>query len=123
VEAALAAHLGVRAEDWLATATRYTAATIEVNYRRYVFPRCPAREVVLSGGGAHNRTLRRDVAQLLPECQVLTQEDLGWDSDSKEAVAFALIAHETLRGRPGNVPTATGASRRVLLGNITPGGL
>ena len=120
VEAALAAHPNIRPEDWLATATRYTAATIEVNYRRYVFPRCPAQEIILSGGGAHNLTLRRDVAGLLPECKVLTQEDLGWNSDSKEAVAFALMAHETFQGRPSNVPSATGASRPVILGNITP---
>jgi anhydro-N-acetylmuramic acid kinase len=119
-EAALAAHPGVRPEDWLATAVRYTAATIELNYRRYVFPRCPAREIILGGGGAHNKTLIRDIGALLPECTVLTQEDLGWNSDSKEAVAFALLAHETLAGRPGNVPGATGAKRPVILGSITP---
>jgi anhydro-N-acetylmuramic acid kinase len=120
VEAALASHPGIKPEDWLATATRYTAASIELNYRRYVFPRCPAREIILGGGGAHNQTLRRDIAALLPECTVLTQEDLGWNSDSKEAVAFALLAHETMQGRPGNVPGATGAKRRVILGSITP---
>jgi anhydro-N-acetylmuramic acid kinase len=122
VEAALASHPGIKPEDWLATATRYTAASIEFNYRRYVFPRCPAREIILGGGGAHNRTLRRDIAALLPECTVLTQEDLGWNSDAKEAVAFALLAHETIQGRPGNVPGATGAKSRVILGNITPAG-
>jgi anhydro-N-acetylmuramic acid kinase len=120
VTAALAAHPDIRPEDWLATATRYTAAAMELNYRRYVFPRCPAQEIILSGGGVHNVALRRDIARLLPECEVLTQEDLGWSSDSKEAVAFALMAHETLRGRPSNVPSATGASRRVILGNIPP---
>lgn len=119
VEAALAAHPGIQPEDWLATATRYTAATIELNYRKYLFPRCPAEEVILSGGGAHNDTLRRDIVQLLPECRVLTQEDLGWSSDAKEAVAFALMAHETMHGRPSNVPGATGAARHVIMGNIT----
>ncbi|MDR1731798.1 MAG: anhydro-N-acetylmuramic acid kinase [Synergistaceae bacterium] len=120
VKAALAAHPEVAPADWLATATRYTAVTMEINYRRYVFPRCPAREVILSGGGVHNETLRREIARLLPECEILTQEDLGWNSDAKEAVAFALMAHETLRGRPSNMPGATGASSFVVLGNITP---
>jgi anhydro-N-acetylmuramic acid kinase len=119
-EAALASHPGISPEDWLATATRYTAAAIELNYRRYVFPRCPAKEIILGGGGAHNKTLLRDIAALLPECRVLTQEDLGWNSDSKEAVAFAILARETMRGRPGNVPGATGAKRPVILGSITP---
>jgi anhydro-N-acetylmuramic acid kinase len=119
VEAALASHPGIKPEDWLATATRYTAATIELNYRRYVFPRCPAKEIIAGGGGAHNKTLLREIGALLPECKVMTQEDLGWNSDSKEAVAFALLAHETMQGRPGNVPGATGAKRRVILGSIT----
>jgi len=120
VEAALRAHPGIRPEDWLATATRYTAASIELNYRKYLFPRCPAEEVILSGGGAHNDTLRRDIARLLPKCRILTQEDLGWSSDAKEAVAFALMAHETMHGRPSNVPSATGAARPVVMGSITP---
>jgi anhydro-N-acetylmuramic acid kinase len=120
VETALASHPGIKGEDWLATATRYTAATVELNYRRYVFPRCPAKEIIIGGGGAHNKTLLKEIAALLPECAVMTQEDLGWNSDSKEAVAFAILGHETLRGRPGNVPGATGAKRRVVLGNITP---
>lgn len=120
VDAALAAFPGVSPADWLATATRYTAATMQVNYARYVFPRCDAREIILSGGGAHNLTLRRDIEALFPGRTVLTQEDLGYSSDAKEAVAFAVIAHETMRGKPGNVPGATGASRFVVMGNITP---
>ena len=118
-EAALRKYPDLSPQDWLATATRYTAETIAYNYRAFVFPRCPAKEVILSGGGAFNLTLRRDIAALLPECEVITQEDLGWSSDSKEAVAFALMAHETVNGRPSNVPGATGASRPVILGNIT----
>ena len=120
VEAQLDRYPGISPEDWLATATRYTAETIAANYRAYVFPACPVREVILSGGGAYNLTLKRDIAALLPECEVITQEDLGWSSDSKEAVAFALMAYETLNGRPSNVPGATGAARPVILGCITP---
>jgi len=85
-----------------------------------VFPRCPAAEVILSGGGSHNLAIRDWIAELLPECRVMTQEDLGWSSDAKEAVAFALMAYETMHGRPSNVPGATGAHRPVILGNITP---
>ncbi len=119
-DAALRKYPDISPRDLIATATFYTAKTIEANYRAYVFPKCPAREVILSGGGAHNLTLRRDIACLLPECSVLTQEDLGFSSDAKEAVAFALLAHETVQGRPSNLPGATGASRPVILGSITP---
>ncbi len=120
VEEALRAHPGIAPEDWLATATRYTAESMALNYNLYVFPRCPAEEVILSGGGAHNDTLKRHIQALMPKSRVMTQEDLGWNSDSKEAVAFALLAHETLHRRPGNVPSATGAKRPMILGNITP---
>ncbi len=120
VAEALEKHPDIAKEDWVATATRYTAASIAANYRAYVFPRCPAREVILSGGGSHNLAIREGIAQLLPECRVMTQEDLGWNSDSKEAVAFALMANETMNGNPSNVPSATGAKRPMILGNITP---
>ncbi len=120
VNGALRSRPDLSPQDFIATATRYTAACIEYSYRAFVFPRCPVREVILSGGGAHNLTLRRDIAALLPECEVLTQEDLGFSSDAKEAVAFALLAHETVAGRPSNLPGATGASKPVILGNVTP---
>jgi anhydro-N-acetylmuramic acid kinase len=49
-------------------------------------------------------------------------DDFGIDADAKEAVSFAILARETLRGRPSNVPAATGAARPVVLGKIVPGG-
>ncbi|MDR2656615.1 MAG: anhydro-N-acetylmuramic acid kinase [Oscillospiraceae bacterium] len=119
VQDALAAHPGLCARDWIATATQFTAASIARNIRMHVMPRCPVRELVISGGGVHNATLRHGIQTLLPDLTVLTQEDLGWDSDAKEAVAFALLAYETMNGRPGNVPGATGASRQVVLGSVT----
>ncbi len=121
VRSSLKAHPGIRPLDWIATATRFTADSIILNYRRFVFPYAPIREIVLAGGGSHNNTLRGWLASAFAPVRVVTQEDLGWNSDAKEAIAFALLARETLEGRCGNVPSATGASRRVVLGNITPG--
>lgn len=120
VDAALRKHPHLSGLDFLATATQYTAACVAVNYERYVFPRCPVEEIILSGGGAHNHTLRRMIAEALPGLRVLTQEDLGFSSDAKEAAAFALMAYETIHLRPSNVPAATGAKAPVILGNITP---
>jgi len=48
-------------------------------------------------------------------------DDLGLSADAKEAVSFAILARETILGRPGNVRGATGATRRVVLGKIVPG--
>jgi anhydro-N-acetylmuramic acid kinase len=77
-------------------------------------------QVILGGGGARNRTLRQMIAARIAPAQLLTQEDLGASSAGKEALAFAILAHETLQGRPSNVPSATGAQRSVILGKIVP---
>ncbi len=120
VDAALAKYPNVAPADWLATATRYTALSMAENYRRFVFPYAPIDEIILGGGGSHNLTLRRMIQELLPECPVLVQEDLGYSADAKEAIAFALLAYETMQGRMGNAPSATGAKHPAILGNITP---
>lgn len=120
VDKALAENPGISPQDWLCTATMYTALSMAENYRRFVFPYCALDQIILGGGGVHNKTLRHMIQDLLPECPVLTQDELGYSSDAKEAIAFALLAHETMRGLPGNAPAATGASRQVILGNITP---
>lgn len=107
--------------DLIATVTAFTAHSIAENYKRFVLQRHRIDEVVLGGGGSYNTTLVKLIRELLPECKVLIQEDIGYSSDAKEAIAFAVLANETLCGNPGNVLGATGALRRVVLGNITPG--
>ncbi len=52
---------------------------------------------------------------------MLSHEDIGLGSDNKEALVFALLAHETWRGRPGTHPALTGAHHAAVLGQITPG--
>ncbi len=111
---------GLSPEDMIATATAFTAHSIAENYRRYVFPVCAVPLAVLGGGGAYNKTLVAMLRGLLPHITVSTQEDLGFSSDAKEAVAFALLGYQTLRGRPSNLPRVTGAAQPVVLGSITP---
>jgi anhydro-N-acetylmuramic acid kinase len=77
-------------------------------------------DLIVSGGGAHNRRIMAQLAALLPEMAIATSADYGVDVDAKEAVAFAVLAHETWRRRPSNLPSATGARRAVVLGSITP---
>ncbi|TDT51873.1 anhydro-N-acetylmuramic acid kinase AnmK [Fonticella tunisiensis] len=111
----------LRDVDLIATVTAFTAHSIAENYRSFVFPKHKIDEVILGGGGSYNNTLVAMLKKLLPECRVLIQEDLGYSSDAKEAIAFAVLANETLNGNAGNVIGATGAVERVILGNITPG--
>lgn len=100
----------------LRTLTRYTAETIAYSVREYL-PVIPDR-LVISGGGSMNPVLMADLRAALPEVEVLRNEDIGLSSDAKEAVAFAILANEAIEGNAGNVPSATGAAHRVVLGKI-----
>ena len=102
--------------DVLATATAFTAHTIAESLKRFA-PRMPAR-LVVGGGGSRNPTLLRFMQEAMPETKVQIQEDLGLDSDAKEAVAFALLANEALFGVCNNAPSATGAKHGVVMGRI-----
>ena len=110
---------GLPLRDLIATATVLTAATIAIAVRRST--RQP-KELIASGGGTHNRQIMGHLAAFLPEVAMCTSTDYGVDADAKEAIAFAVLAYETWRGRPSNVTGATGARRDVILGSITPGG-
>jgi anhydro-N-acetylmuramic acid kinase len=59
---------------------------------------------------------------LLPEIKIKTHEDFGIPNQAKEALAFAILANEVVFNSPNNVPRATGARKRVVLGKIVPGG-
>jgi anhydro-N-acetylmuramic acid kinase len=100
----------------IATSTELTARTIADAIGR----RGGIREVLASGGGVHNRYLMRRLRELLPHLAVTTTADHGIDPDAKEAIAFAILAHEFIQRRPGNIPSATGARHAVLLGKDSP---
>jgi anhydro-N-acetylmuramic acid kinase len=113
--------MGVTGQDLVATATAFTAESIADHYRRYLSLTGPIQEVVIGGGGSYNHTLLGMLRESLAPAKVLTHEDLGISSDAKEAIAFAILANETMHDLPNNVPSATGARRPVILGTITPG--
>ena len=78
--------------------------------------------MILGGGGAYNKTLQKMLACELPGIRILTQEDKGYSSDAKEAIAFVILGNETLNVQYSNIPNATGAQQKVILGNITYAG-
>ncbi len=106
-------------EDLIATATVLTAVTIARGVRM-AGCRPGATDLIASGGGAHNPRIMGHLAAFLPDVAIATSADYGIDIDAKEAIAFAVLAHETWRRRPSNLPSATGARRAVVLGKITP---
>lgn len=104
-----------RGEDLVATMTRWVARSIAVALRE---DGLQSADTYLCGGGCHNPTL---VAWLAEELNgpVGTTDELGVPPDAKEAMGFALMGSETMRGRPANLPSVTGAAGPRLLGSIT----
>ncbi len=115
--APLLARFDQRKDDLLATLTRFSAEAIARSYRE-VFP-IPPTEVYVSGGGALNLTLMQHLSELLDPIPVATTDALGIDPKAKEAIAFAVLANETLFGHAGNVPRVTGAAGPRVLGKIS----
>jgi anhydro-N-acetylmuramic acid kinase len=117
------ARRGLSTFDMLATATAFTAESIAHSYRMHAAPLFVSDrlEIILGGGGAKNTTLRRMIAQRVGGHRVLSHEDVGLNGDAKEAMAFAILGHETLNGVPSNVPSATGARTPAILGKIVFG--
>lgn len=121
VEKLVAQAAGASDVDVLATATAFTAASVRDAYERFVRRRGAVAEVIASGGGCHNRTLMARLAERFAPIPVRRSDEFGIPVDAKEAIAFAILAHETLGGRPGNLPSATGARCPAILGKIIPG--
>ncbi len=110
---------GLGETEIVATLTALTASNIAEAYRR--FAPAPIQEVIIGGGGRHNPVMVAMLRDLLAPARVLTHEDIGMNSDFKEALVFAVLAYESWHGRPGTLPAFTGASGAVVLGQITPG--
>ncbi|MBI5026612.1 MAG: anhydro-N-acetylmuramic acid kinase [Nitrospirae bacterium] len=106
-------------ENILATLTNFTALSIQKGYRDFVFPKFKVDEIILCGGGSKNRFLVKLLSGLLSPTEINPIEKYGIPSQAKEALSFAVLANETLSGRAGNIPGATGAEKRVVLGKIT----
>jgi len=109
---------GLADADIVATVTALTAKSIAQAYHRFL--KTMPDELILCGGGSHNRTLVGMLHGELPDVKMLSTDDFGISVDAKEAVSFAILAWATIKGMAGNVPTATGAERPVILGKIVP---
>jgi len=110
-------------EDALATATALTAETIARSFRQFVLPKMKRSPIdyIVSGGGARNSAMMKMLAERLEPlgCKLATTDEFGMPAEAKEAAAFALMAWLTWNSLPGNVPSATGAKRPVILGQLS----
>jgi len=105
-------------EDIVATAVQLTAESVGDAYRRFIAE--PVREVLVSGGGAKNPALFAAIEKAAAPVAVRHFDEVFFDGEAKEAVAFALLGYLHVTNRSGNVPSATGARGPRVLGKRTP---
>ena len=108
-------------EDLVRTATVFTSLSIADALHRFVFPRVRVDELIVAGGGVRNPLMMAQLAAALPEIEITPASDYGVPTDAKEAFAFAVLAYETYHGRPNNLPSATGARHKAVLGKLVHG--
>ncbi|MFW5787297.1 MAG: anhydro-N-acetylmuramic acid kinase AnmK [Halanaerobiales bacterium] len=116
--------LNLGKKDIVATLTAFTAYSIINTYQQYLIDNID--QIIVGGGGSYNPELMKMIEKYSGEMlknkpEVLTQDELGFSGDAKEAISFAVLAYETMKGRENNIPSATGAKKRVVLGDIIPG--
>jgi len=114
---AMCKNKGLHDADIIATATAFTAKCIQYSIENFV--RHSISRLIVGGGGAYNQTLLDMIAGYLPSTHITTHEELGKNSDAKEAIAFAILANETICGNAGNLPQVTGAKCSKILGKIS----
>ncbi len=113
--------LGLSEEDFLATLTAFTAHSIGQTCREFLIGKgLGIDEFIVSGGGSFNPTLMAMLQEELGEIPCRGYQDLGHNSEAKEAVAMAILAFSSFNKQENNLPGATGAGRRVIMGDITP---
>lgn len=106
------------ADDLVATVTAYTAESIVFNYKKHIFKIDTPSEIIFCGGGVRNNHLMNIIKSKLSGISISTTEKYGISSDALEAITFAILANETIHGNYSNLPSVTGARRKVILGKI-----
>jgi anhydro-N-acetylmuramic acid kinase len=99
--------------DVQATLAQLTADTVAEAVRT-----AGARELLICGGGVHNRDVLRRLGGALPDVDVRSTAEAGLDPDWVEAAGFAWLAKRRMENLPGNLPSVTGASRPAVLGAL-----
>jgi anhydro-N-acetylmuramic acid kinase len=108
------------AEDTLATAILLSVRAIHDAIMSFL-PPSGVDEIFVTGGGARNRAMMRELERAMGEVPIAPIDALGIPAEAKEAVDFALLAREALMGRPNVIRSVTGASRELVLGTIARG--
>jgi anhydro-N-acetylmuramic acid kinase len=117
IDAILNKHKSAPKQDIISTVTEFTALSIYLNYLKFVQPKTKIDELLVSGGGVHNKYMMDALKRYFGKIKIGTVENII-PSDAKEAICFAMLANELIAGNPTNMPSVTGAKKRTPLGTI-----
>jgi anhydro-N-acetylmuramic acid kinase len=112
---------GLAKDDILATAAALTTTSIGLAVREHIEPVGSIDHIYVSGGGARNETMIKQLTEELSPAEVHPIDHLGVPAEAKESVDFAVLAREAIHSRQNVIHRATGASRPAVLGTIALG--
>lgn len=107
-EQLLADAQGISPTDFIATLTALTAQSLAMQINRFIMPKMTVDELIVSGGGANNKTLMQMLEAALPKVHIIKQDDLTENpipAKAKEAVLFAVLGNELLSGKSASMQT------------------
>ncbi|MCF6137734.1 anhydro-N-acetylmuramic acid kinase [Pseudalkalibacillus berkeleyi] len=109
--------LNLSMEDTIATITAYTVEMIVQSLSLYIHKEHTIDQLIVSGGGAYNEAIMDGLRNSLPY-KVSKMDDISFNGDAKEAIAFTILGNQFLHGETNNLPSATGASQSVIMGKL-----
>jgi len=77
-----------------------------------------SKRLIVCGGGANNEAMLRSLRERASPAAVEPSGVHGIDPQLVEATAFAWLAKQALDGKPGNLPSVTGAGGARVLGAV-----
>ncbi len=118
VEALLEQARGYDRKDIIATASEFTAYAVYEGVKKFALKKHQAGQLIVSGGGARNNYLMAALRRYFAPAKVHSIDRFGVSSEAKEAICFAILANECIAGNPANMPSVTGAKKKIILGKI-----
>ncbi len=119
IEAILKNFKRISKYDIITTITDFSAYSVYRNYELFIKNKIKIDELFVSGGGARNKFLLKQLKKYFgPGVEIKTVDSLGISSNAKEAICFVVLANETISGNPSNIPKVTGAKKQTILGKI-----
>ena len=110
-----------RPQDLVRTATIFSAFSIIDALQQFVLPKTAIQELIVAGGGTKNPLIMAQLEAALAGIKIVESSRFGVAAEAKEALAFAILAYETLHSRTSNLPAATGAKHSAVLGKLVHG--